>query len=154
MNISQIGAKIGLTPKAIRFYEDKGLITPPLRGDNGYRYYQDKHIDELTLLRQAREVGFTVEECRELMSLFHNPLRHSADVKSATLNKIAEIEQTMQKLAQIRDKLTQLAESCPGDDSADCPIIDHLTGDVVIRHGANFESNTINADHHYFGAGR
>ena len=128
MNISEIARKTGLTTKTIRFYEEKELITPPERGDNSYRYYQEKHLDELTLLRQARDVGFTLEECRELMTLFHNPSRHSADVKSATLNKIAEIQQTIDKLTAISTRLQQLAESCPGDDSADCPIIDHLSG--------------------------
>nr|WP_314263228.1 Cu(I)-responsive transcriptional regulator [uncultured Moellerella sp.] len=128
MNISEIARKTGLTTKTIRFYEEKELITPPERGDNSYRYYQEKHLDELTLLRQARDVGFTLEECRELMALFHNPSRHSADVKSATLNKIAEIQQTIDKLTVISTRLQQLAESCPGDDGADCPIIDHLSG--------------------------
>jgi len=63
MNISIVAKKTGLTSKAIRFYEDKGLVTPPLRGDNGYRSYTQQHINELTLLRQARQVGFNLEEC-------------------------------------------------------------------------------------------
>ncbi|MEG0277709.1 MAG: Cu(I)-responsive transcriptional regulator [Morganella sp. (in: enterobacteria)] len=128
MNISDIAQKTGLTPKAIRFYEDKSLITPPDRGENGYRYFSERHLDELTLLRQAKEVGFTLDECRELLALFRNPNRHAADVKSATLGKVKQIEKTITELSAIRDRLLQLAESCPGDDSADCPIIDHLSG--------------------------
>ena len=128
MNISDIAQKTGLTPKAIRFYEDKSLITPPERGENGYRYFSERHVDELTLLRQAKEVGFTLDECRELLSLFRNPNRHAADVKSATLGKVKQIEKTITELTAIRDRLLALADSCPGDYSAECPIIDHLSG--------------------------
>ncbi|KMJ44252.1 transcriptional regulator [Xenorhabdus khoisanae] len=128
MNISEIAQKTGLTSKAIRFYEEKELITAPERGDNGYRYYQQKHIDELVLLRQAKEVGFTLGECRELLRLFRNPSRHSADVKTATLQKVAEIEKTIVELQKIKEKLLVLAAECPGDDGADCPIIEHLSG--------------------------
>ena len=87
MNISDVAKKTGLTSKAIRFYEEKGLVTPPLRSENGYRSYTQLHLDELTLLRQARQVGFNLEECGELVNLFNDPKRHSADVKSRTLER-------------------------------------------------------------------
>lgn len=128
MNISDVAKKTGLTSKAIRFYEYKGLVTAPLRGDNGYRYYQQKHIDELTLLRQARQIGFNLEECRELIHLFHDPLRHSADVKARTLEKAAEIGRHIDELNIMRQRLLDLAAACPGDDSAACPIMDGLSG--------------------------
>ncbi|CAK9884205.1 MAG: HTH-type transcriptional regulator CueR [Candidatus Erwinia impunctatus] len=128
MNISEIAQKTGLTAKTIRFYEEKGLITPPLRGDNGYRYYRRQHIDELTLLRQARQVGFNLQECAGLVQLFNNPARHSADVKAKTLNKIAELDRHIIELQTIRQRLMLLAEDCPGDDSAECPIINGLAG--------------------------
>ncbi|MDX7991203.1 Cu(I)-responsive transcriptional regulator [Xenorhabdus littoralis] len=134
MNISEIAQKTGLTSKAIRFYEEKDLITAPERGDNGYRYYQQKHIDELMLLRQAKEVGFTLEECRELLRLFRNPSRHSADVKTATLQKVAEIDKAIVDLQKIKRKLLTLAAECPGDDRADCPIIEHLSGSGCCKH--------------------
>lgn len=128
MNISDVAKKTGLTSKAIRFYEEKGLVTPPLRAENGYRSYSAKHLEELTLLRQARQVGFNLDECREMVSLFNDPQRHSADVKARTLNKVAEIEAHISELQLMRQKLLDLAASCPGDDGADCPIIDHLAG--------------------------
>lgn len=128
MNISDVAKKTGLTSKAIRFYEEKGLVTAPLRSDNGYRSYTKKHLDELTLLRQARQVGFTLEECRELVGLFNNPERHSADVKAHTLQKVAEIENHIRELEAMRDRLKSLADDCPGDDGATCPIIDTLSG--------------------------
>lgn len=128
MNISDVAKKPVLTSKAIRFYEEKGLVTPPLRSENGYRTYTQKHLNELTLLRQARQVGFNLEECGELVNLFNDPRRHSADVKKRTLEKVAEIERHISELQSMRDQLLALAESCPGDDSADCPIIDNLSG--------------------------
>ena len=128
MNISDVAKKTGLTSKAIRFYEEKGLVTPPLRSENVYRSYSQQHLDELTLLRQARQVGFNLEECRELIFLFNDPSRHSADVKRRTLEKVAEIERHISELQGMRTQLLALADSCPGDDSADCPIIDNLSG--------------------------
>jgi MerR family copper efflux transcriptional regulator len=128
MNISDVAKKTGLTSKAIRFYEEKGLVTAPLRSDNGYRSYTQKHLDELTLLRQARQVGFNLEECRELVNLFNDPARHSADVKARTLQKVADIEKVISELQGMRQQLLALADSCPGDDSADCPIINNLAG--------------------------
>ena len=128
MNISDVAKKTGLTSKAIRFYEEKGLVTPPLRSENGYRSYNQQHLDELTLLRQARQVGFNLEECRELIYLYNDPSPHSADVKRRTLEKVAEIERHISELQGMRTQLLALADSCPGDDSADCPIIDNLSG--------------------------
>jgi len=128
MNISDVAKRTGLTSKAIRFYEEKGLVTPPLRGDNGYRSYTAQHLNELTLLRQARLVGFNLEECGELVTLFNDPSRHSADVKARTLQKVAEIERHIEELQQMKQQLLTLAENCPGDDSADCPIMDNLSG--------------------------
>lgn len=128
MNISDVAKKTGLTSKAIRFYEEKGLVTPPLRSENGYRTYTQQHLDELTLLRQARLVGFNLEECGELVNLFNDPDRHSADVKARTLHKVEEIEKHIARLQEMRDQLLSLATACPGDDSADCPIIENLSG--------------------------
>lgn len=102
MNISSVAKKTGLTPKAIRFYEQKGLVSPPARRENGYRSYNALHLEELTLLRQARQVGFTLEECRELVVLFNDPGRHSDDVKRRTLAKVREIEVHIAELNQMR----------------------------------------------------
>ena len=105
MNISDVAKKTGLTSKAIRFYEEKGLVTPPLRSENGYRTYSQQHLDELTLLRQARQGGVNLEECRELVALFNDPSRHSADVKKRTLEKVADIENHIRELQNMRAHL-------------------------------------------------
>ncbi|MGP2735775.1 Cu(I)-responsive transcriptional regulator [Serratia bockelmannii] len=128
MNISDVAKKTGLTSKTIRFYEEKALITAPIRSDNGYRHYSARHVEELTLLRQARQVGFNLDECRELVALFNDPARHSADVKARTLQKVAEIEKHISELGNMRQRLLTLAEQCPGDEGAECPIINYLAG--------------------------
>lgn len=128
MNISDVAEKTGLTSKAIRFYEQKGIVKAPLRTSNGYRSYSSKHVEELTLLRQARLVGFNLEECRELLVLFNDPQRHSADVKARTLQKVAEIEKHINELGEMRQRLLALAQRCPGDAGAACPIMDSLAG--------------------------
>ena len=123
MNISDVAKKTGLTSKTIRFYEEKALITAPIRSDNGYRHYSARHVEELTLLRQARQVGFNLDECRELVALFNDPARHSADVKARTLQKVAEIDRHISELGEMRQRLVTLADQCPGDEGADgCPM--------------------------------
>lgn len=127
MNIAEIARRTELSSKAIRFYEEKGLITPPLRSANGYRQYNQLHINELNLLHQARLVGFSLPEAKDLLELYRNPHRRSADVKKRTLEKIAEIDRQIEKLNEMKTHLTALTNQCPGDDSCCCPIIDKLT---------------------------
>ncbi len=102
-------------------------MTPRLRSENGYRTYTQQHLNELTLLRQARQVA-NLEESGELVNLFNDPQRHSADVKRRTLEKVAEIERHIEELQSMRDQLLALANACPGDDSADCPDYQNLSG--------------------------
>lgn len=126
MNISEVAKLTGLTTKTIRFYESKGVITEPRRSDNGYRLYHPKQIDELILIRRSRMVGFSLDECLEMLQWANDPNRRSADVKAKTLKKIEEIEEKVNELELMKQTLLTLAASCPGDDGAECPIIDGL----------------------------
>ncbi|MCE7564493.1 Cu(I)-responsive transcriptional regulator [Aliivibrio fischeri] len=127
MNISEVAKLTGLTAKAIRFYESKGIIKEASRGANGYRQYTQHQVDELLLIRRSRLVGFSLDECQELLSLSNNPNRRSADVKQKTLEKVSEIETKIEELERMKKTLLDLADACPGDDSNDCPIIKGLT---------------------------
>ncbi|GEK13936.1 Cu(I)-responsive transcriptional regulator [Aliivibrio fischeri] len=127
MNISEVAKLTGLTAKAIRFYESKGIIKEASRGANGYRQYSQHQVDELLLIRRSRLVGFSLDECQELLNLSNNPNRRSADVKQKTLEKVAEIEAKIEELERMKKTLLDLADTCPGDDSNDCPIIKGLT---------------------------
>lgn len=127
MNISEVANLTGLTAKAIRFYESKGVIKEANRSANGYRQYTATQVEELQLIRRSRLVGFSLEECQELLSLSNNPNRRSADVKKKTLEKVVEIEAKIQELEVMKQTLLELANACPGDEGYDCPIIKGLT---------------------------
>ncbi|ODQ00875.1 Cu(I)-responsive transcriptional regulator [Salinivibrio sp. DV] len=129
MKIQQVAEKTGLTTKTIRFYEQKGLITPPHRADNGYRDYRAQHVSELQMIRRARLVGFTLEESADLLALSRDPSLRSADVKARAETKLVEIDEKIAELAAMKTTLQALTQACPGNGDAQCPIIEALRGD-------------------------
>ena len=131
MNIGLAAEKSGLPPKTIRYYEDIALIRPA-RAENGYRDYSEDDVHRLRFLQRSRSLGFSVEECRTLLSLYEDDARASADVKAIALDKIAEVDRKLAELQSLRNTLARLAEHCHGDQRPDCPIIDDLAG----KHGA------------------
>lgn len=128
MNIGIAAAKANLPPKTIRYYEDIELVKPA-RSGNGYRTYSDGDVHRLRFVQRARSLGFTIGECRLLLSLYDNKNRASADVKALALEKIDEIDRKVDELNSLKLTLSQLAEHCHGDARPDCPIIDGLAGD-------------------------
>lgn len=130
MNIGTVAERSGLPPKTIRYYEDIGLIAPDRR-DNGYRDYSTDDVHRLRFLQRSRSLGFTVEECRQLLSLYGNRSRASADVKAIAVDKLGEIDRKIEELRGLRDMLSHLVEHCHGDHRPDCPIIDGLSGKAV-----------------------
>ncbi|MGE0624755.1 MAG: Cu(I)-responsive transcriptional regulator [Pseudomonadales bacterium] len=130
MNIGEAAKATGLPAKTIRYYEDIGLVSAE-RGGNGYRSYGERHLHRLAFLQRARSLGFSIDECRELLSLYDDRHRASADVKRIATEKVREIEVRMAALAAMRDTLKHLAEHCHGDARPDCPILDDLA------HGPN-----------------
>ncbi|PSU04927.1 HTH-type transcriptional regulator CueR [Photobacterium aquimaris] len=127
MSISDVAKQTGLTAKTIRFYESKGVISAAPRGVNGYRYYNTEHIAELLLIKRSRMIGFSLDECQQLLALSTNPDRQSRDVKQKALQKLVEIDHKIEELKQIKLTLAALTEQCPGDKNSACPIIDSLT---------------------------
>jgi MerR family transcriptional regulator, copper efflux regulator len=127
MNIGTASEIANLSAKTIRYYEDIALVTPARRG-NGYREYSELDVHRLRFLQRARSLGFTIEECRTLLSLYDDKERASADVKYIAVAKIAEIDRKIVELKSLRLTLTSLAEHCHGDGRPECPIIDDLAG--------------------------
>ncbi|MDD7970312.1 Cu(I)-responsive transcriptional regulator [Roseinatronobacter alkalisoli] len=125
MNISEVGRKAGLPPKTIRFYEDIGLIRPA-RMDNGYRDFSEEDLHRLAFLRRARALGFSVEECRQLLGLYHDKTRSSADVKQLAREHLQRVDDQLAELQQMRATLAHLIDACAGDHSPDCPILADL----------------------------
>jgi Cu(I)-responsive transcriptional regulator len=128
MNIGTAAEASGLPTKTVRYYADIGLVAPHGRAGNGYRAYGPGEIRRLQFVRRARAFGFSVEECRELLGLYTNRDRASADVKRLTLQRIARLEAQMAELAALRDDLHRLADACKGDGAPDCPILNGLAG--------------------------
>ncbi|CDX19909.1 DNA-binding transcriptional activator of copper-responsive regulon genes [Mesorhizobium sp. ORS 3324] len=128
MNIGIASERSGLPSKTIRYYEDIGLVRPARTG-SGYRDYSPIDIHELRFLQRARSLGFSVDECRQLLSLYQDRNRESADVKAIAEAKVAEIDRKIAELASLRRLLNHLVEHCQGDDRPDCPIIDELAGE-------------------------
>ncbi|MEO1397341.1 MAG: Cu(I)-responsive transcriptional regulator [Pseudomonadota bacterium] len=130
MNIGEAAKQSLLPPKTIRYYEDIELVHP-LRAENGYRDYSQKDVHRLRFLQRSRNLGFTIEECRLLLSLYDDDNRASADVKAIADQKIEQIDRKIVELQSLRQTLSALAETCHGDDKPDCPIIDDLAGKLA-----------------------
>lgn len=128
MNIGSAARESGLPTKTVRYYADIGLVRPRGRGENGYRAYGPDEVRRLQFVRRARAFGFSVEECRDLLGLYADRNRASADVKSLALQRIERIETQMDELKALRDDLARLAEACRGDGRPDCPILNGLAG--------------------------
>jgi len=126
VKISEVAKQIGLNAKTIRYYERIGLVDMPPRLDNGYREYADEHVQQLWFLRHARQFGFSIDECRELLGLWVNPNRRSAEVHALVSDKVSDIDQHIRELKEMKKVLTELLDKCPGDDSPDCAIINKL----------------------------
>lgn len=127
MNIGAAAERSGLPPKTIRYYEDIGLVQAS-RAFNGYRDYTVEDVHRLKFLQRARSLGFSVEECRQLLSLYADKNRDSANVKAIASQKLEEIDAKIAQLQSLSAVLSHLISNCYGDHRPDCPIIDDLAG--------------------------
>jgi MerR family copper efflux transcriptional regulator len=126
MNIGQAATATGITAKMIRYYESINLIPPGRRSDSGYRIYGDNDLHALRFVKRARTLGFSLDQIRELLSLWQNKERASADVKTIAMGHVAELNQRIAELTEMRDTLQTLASCCHGDNRPDCPILQSL----------------------------
>jgi MerR family transcriptional regulator, copper efflux regulator len=125
VNIGQAAEASGLPPKTIRYYEEIGLVRSDRRGNN-YRSYSDKALHNLRFLARARALGFSIEECRQLLSLYADTGRASADVRRLAEKHIAEIETKIAELKAMKGTLSALVQACHGDQRPECPILADL----------------------------
>ena len=126
MNIGEAARRSGLTTKTIRFYEDIGLVPAAGRDVNGYRRYGEREVHLLHFVHRARSLGFGVEQCRELLQLYADRDRASADVKAIAQARIADIDRKIAELEAMKATLAELVTRCHGDDRPDCPILEGL----------------------------
>lgn len=125
MFIKDLSKKLKITTRAIRHYEEIGIITSK-RMENNYRYFDESNLDKLKFLVRARKLGFSLEECRELIKLFENDNRKSENVRNIAKNKLENIDKQIQELKDLKKSLEWLVLKCPGDGKPDCPIINEL----------------------------
>ncbi len=126
MNIGEVAKSSSVSAKMIRHYESIGLIHTSPRTLSGYRQYHDRDVHLLRFIRRARDLGFSLEQIRQLVSLWDNPERASADVKRLAQAHITDLDQRITALTDMRDTLVTLAKSCHGDHRPDCPILHGL----------------------------
>ena len=127
MNIGEASKLSELTVKTLRYYDNIGLVQPHQKTLAGYREYTEKDILKLKFVGKARKFNFSIDECRELLSLYENESRPSKDVKKLTLEKIVQIDEKLNQLKNLKNELTYLADNCQGDDRPNCPILEALS---------------------------
>lgn len=123
VTIKQASAATGVSPKMIRHYESIGLITAPTRTENRYRHYTEAELHALGFIRRARDLGFSIEDIRQLLALWRDRARPSAEVKAIALRHIAELDAKAAALKAMSETLKHLAAHCHGDSRPDCPIL-------------------------------
>ena len=136
MNIGEAAAASGVSAKMIRYYEETGLIPPAGRTASGYRTYGPKEVQILRFVRRARDLGFPMEKVADLLALWRDRSRASADVKHLAEAQIHALEARIREMQEMKVALEHLVHSCAGDDRPDCPILDDLGGSVGGAHCA------------------
>ena len=131
MNIGQAAAASGISAKMIRYYESIGLIGAVTRTEAGYRVYSDADVHTLRFIRRARDLGFSIGQMTNLLALWQDRSRASAEVKRIALEHVGELERKTRELAEMTATLRHLAKHCHGDDRPDCPIINELSEGTV-----------------------
>ena len=126
MQIGEAAAQSGVSAKMIRYYEEIGLIPPSARQPQGYRKYDERDVNRLRFVARARDLGFSIKEIAELLRLYSDRRRSSADVKRIALRHVAELETKIQAMRQLKRTIQQLADRCHGDERPECPILEDL----------------------------
>ncbi|GAA6131660.1 Cu(I)-responsive transcriptional regulator [Halopseudomonas sabulinigri] len=126
MNISQAAKASGLSPRMIRHYENIGLLQAPARSDAGYRQYNERELHTLRFIHSARQLGFSMDDTAQLLALWQDRSRSSAEVKALAEHHLQALEQKIAELQAMHDTLADLARCCQGNERPDCPIINSL----------------------------
>jgi len=126
MNIGEAARASGVSAKMIRYYEQTGLIPAADRTAAGYRDYSETDVHMLRFIRRSRDLGFSVAEINDLLGLWRDRSRQSADVKRIALARIEDLRRKIDAMEQMAATLEQLASCCAGDNRPDCPILADL----------------------------
>lgn len=127
MKIGEASAVSGISQRMIRHYEKIGLVPAAARRDSGYRDYDARDVHTLRFIGRARDLGFPIEEIRQLVALWNDRERSSFDVKTLALARAAELDRKARELDEMRRTLEHLAAQCHGDERPECPILGDLS---------------------------
>ena len=128
MNIGEAAQASGVSAKMIRYYEATGLIPGAARTASGYRTYGPRDVQVLRFIRRARDLGFPMEKVADLLALWRDRARASADVKRLAETQVAALEARITEMQAMQATLTHLIHACAGNERPDCPILDDLGG--------------------------
>lgn len=127
VTIGKLATESGVGVETIRFYERKGLIAQPRRPVSGYRKYDDQTADRVRFIQQAQDLGFTLSEIKQLLSLRVDPRTSCADVRAKAEDKIGDIDGKLATLRRMRSALMEITKTCSGaGPTSDCPILDYM----------------------------
>lgn len=124
LTISKLARKAGVNLQTIRYYEKLNLLPKPKRSKSKYRLYDDEYLKHIKFVKNAQNLGFKLDEIRDLVLIKHNPKALGKDVKKVIKKKIEEIEIQVAELQGAKDYLNELYDSCSGKmSSCCCPIL-------------------------------
>jgi MerR family copper efflux transcriptional regulator len=124
--IGEVAVASGVPAKTIRYYESVGLLPAPERADNGYRLYDAEAVRTLRFVKNARDLGFSLDDVAELLALWHDPQRASGDVRVVAQRHLADVQRRIEELQRLQAALVEVMEHCHGDEHPDCPILQDL----------------------------
>jgi MerR family transcriptional regulator, copper efflux regulator len=126
MNIGEAAALSGVSAKMVRHYEALGLLPRIARTGAGYRQYGEAEVHTLRFIRRARDLGFSMAEIAELLKLWQNRRRASADVRRIAERHVADLERRIAEMTSMKRTLQHLVHGCHGDERPQCPILEEL----------------------------
>ena len=128
VNIGSAAQRSGISAKMVRHYESLGLLPRVARTDSGYRQYSEADVHTLQFIKRGRDLGFSMVEIGELVGLWHNRKRASANVKRIAQRHLDDLAQRIEPMQAMQRALSSLLDHCHGDERPDCPILDDLAG--------------------------
>jgi MerR family copper efflux transcriptional regulator len=126
VNIGEAARLSGVSAKMVRHYEGLGLLPAVARTDSGYRQYSEPEVHTLRFIKRSRELGFSMEEIGELVGLWQNRRRASANVRKIAQKHADELAQKIAAMEEMRKTLAHLIHCCHGDERPECPILEDL----------------------------
>lgn len=133
MNIGEAARQSGVSAKMVRHYESLGLLPQVQRSDSGYRQYSSAEVHTLRFIKRSRDLGFSMAEIAELVSLWQNRRRASASVRRIAQKHADDLAQRIAAMQAMQHTLAHLVHGCQGNDRPDCPILDDLAGQSAAK---------------------